>query len=33
VMLPYVLSDVYFEKPLIPIDFFKATKKDFVDTA
>ncbi len=33
VMLPYVLSDVYFEKPLIPIDFFKATKKDVVDTA
>ena len=32
VMLPYVLSDVYFEKPLIPIDFFKSTKKDVVDT-
>lgn len=31
VMLPYVLSDVYFEKPLIPIDFFKSTKKDVVD--
>ena len=33
VMLPYVLSDVYFEKPLIPIDFFKATKKEVVDTS
>jgi pimeloyl-ACP methyl ester carboxylesterase len=31
VMLPYVLSDVYFEKPLIPIDFFKSAKKDVVD--
>ena len=31
VMLPYVLSDVYFSKPLIPIEFFKSAKKDVVD--
>jgi len=32
VMLPYVLSDVYFENPLIPIDFFKTSKKDLVSS-
>lgn len=31
VMLPYVLSEAYFENPLIPIDFFKSVKKDAVD--
>ena len=31
VMLPYVLSDVYFSNPVIPIEFFKSSKKDVVD--
>ncbi len=32
VMLPYVLSEKYFENPLFPIDLFKSVKKDVVDT-
>jgi 3-oxoadipate enol-lactonase len=31
VMLPYVLSEGYFENPLIPIELFKSVKQDLVD--
>lgn len=32
VMLPYVLSEDYFENPLIPVDLFKLSKKDAGDS-
>jgi len=33
VMLPFVLSDSYFNNPIIPIDFLKSMRKDMVEAS